>query len=260
MEHQTDIEINKPEAPAIEELPQEESTARLELQEILDLHLSWLESNGENGRQADLSRAHLEGADLTDANLRNSVLNRTVLNAADLLLADLQGASMIQANLQFTNLLGAKFRHANLQGATIEGATGLSSRQFAGANLSEAVMPAEASAAEGMRHVNALARRAVWMIMAMLLLNGAIWLRIFTTTDVRLLQNGSALPTQHFQNVLPFIPFYLFGPILIFGLYLFFHLYLQRLWDAMAAMPAIFPDGQRLDATLPWFARWPARS
>ncbi len=98
------------------------------------------------------------------------------------------------------------------------------------------------------------------MIMAMLLLNGAIWLRIFTTTDVRLLQNGSALPTQHFQNVLPFIPFYLFGPILIFGLYLFFHLYLQRLWDAMAAMPAIFPDGQRMDATLPWFARWPARS
>ncbi len=57
MEHQTDIEINKPEAPAIEEFCRRRSPLpRLELQDILDLHLSWLESNGENGRQADLSR------------------------------------------------------------------------------------------------------------------------------------------------------------------------------------------------------------
>jgi uncharacterized protein YjbI with pentapeptide repeats len=34
---------------------------------------------------------------------------------------------------------------------------------------------------------------------------------------------------------------------------------MQRLWDGIAQLPAIFPDGKKLDARLPWFARWSAR-
>ncbi len=237
----------------------EDSSARLELAEILESHREWLRSGDEVGRQADLSRAHLEGTDLTDANLRFAVLDHTVLNAADLLLADLQGASLIQADLQFTNLLGAKFRHANLQGATLEGATGLSTSQLAGANLFGAVLPAQMPGFEGLKHLTALARRAGWLIAAMLLLCTLTWLRIFTTADVRLLQNAAALPLPGLRNVLPLVPFYLFGPIVILGLYVAFHLFLQRLWDGIAALPAIFPDGERLDTALPRFARWPAR-
>jgi len=250
-------EATTPEAPVTEVV--QESSARLELAEILESHREWLRSGDETGRRADLSRSHLEGADLTDANLRFAILDHTVLNAADLLLADLQGASLIQADLQFTNLLGAKFRHANLQGATLEGATGLSTTQLAGANLFGAVLPAQLPGFEGLKHVTALARRAGWLIAGMLALCALTWLRIFTTTDVRLLQNAPALPLAGLRNVLPLIPFYLFGPIVILGLYLCFHLYLQRLWDGVAALPAIFPDGERLDSALPRFARWPAR-
>ena len=47
--------------------------------------------------------------------------------------------------------------------------------------------------------------------------------------------------------------------MLILCLYLCFQLYMQRLWDGIAQLPAIFPDGRRLDACLPWFARWSAR-
>jgi uncharacterized protein YjbI with pentapeptide repeats len=236
-----------------------ESTARLELEEILERHGAWLESGGSTGRRADLSRAHLEGADLTDANLRSAILDHTVLNAADMLLADLQGASLIQADLQFANLLGTKFRHANLQGATLEQATGLLSSQLAGANLIGAALPTQPPTFEGLKHVAALARWANWLIIAMVFLNGLAWLRIFTTTDLRLLQNAPAVPLPGFQTILPLVPLYLFGPIAILGLYVCFHFYLQRLWDVAAALPAIFPDGRRLDAALPWFARWPAR-
>jgi hypothetical protein len=35
---------------------------------------------------------------------------------------------------------------------------------------------------------------------------------------------------------------------------------LQRLWEATAALPAIFENGRRLDASLPWLVSWPARS
>jgi uncharacterized protein YjbI with pentapeptide repeats len=72
-------------------------------------------------------------------------------------------------------------------------------------------------------------------------------------------KNSSALPFSAMQSILPFIPFYLFGPVVILSLYLCFHLYMQRLWDGIAQLPAVFPDGRRLDACLPWFARWSAR-
>jgi uncharacterized protein YjbI with pentapeptide repeats len=93
----------------------------------------------------------------------------------------------------------------------------------------------------------------------MLVLNALAWLRIFTTMDSQMLKNGAALPFLHLENGLPFIPFYLFGPVVILIAYLCFHLYLQHVWDGAAQLPAIFPDGRNLDACLPWFARWPAR-
>ena len=187
------------------------------------------------------------------------MLNRTILSTADLLLADLQGASLLQANLQFANLLGTKFGNADLQGANLEEATGLLGSQLAGANLRGAVLPAQLATFAGLEHVHALARRTGWLILSMLSLNALVWLRIFTTTDVRLLQNSPSLPFAGFQTVLPLVPFYLFAPIVMLGLYVCFHLYLQRLWDRVAALPAIFPDGRCLHTSLPWFARWPAR-
>jgi len=51
------------------------------------------------------------------------------------MLADFRGASLLQANLKDANLLGTVFHQANLQAATLDGATGLLSRQLAGANL-----------------------------------------------------------------------------------------------------------------------------
>ncbi len=47
--------------------------------------------------------------------------------------------------------------------------------------------------------------------------------------------------------------FYLFAPFLLVGLYTYFHLYLQRLWESLADLPAIFPDGTPLDKKAdPW--------
>ena len=93
-----------------------------------------------------------------------------------------------------------------------------------------------------------------------LLVDGLAWLRIFTTPDSQLVKNSSALPFSGLKTILPFIPFYLFGPVMILIVYLCFHLYMQRLWDGIAQLPAIFPDGRRLDACLPWFARWSPRT
>src|SRR6185436_14817586 len=52
---------------------------------------------------------------------------------------------------------------------------------------------------------------------------------------------------------IPILGFYMVAPVLLFGFYLYLHLYLQRLWVALAALPAVFPDGKTLGAkTCPW--------
>jgi len=234
--------------------------AKIDLEIILEAHCEWVKSNGQKGRQADLSRLNLEGADLSDTNLQNAVMNETVLRGADLLLTDLQGASLLQANLEDANLLGAKLREANLQGATLAGATGLLGGELAGTNLTFAKLPAEVSPAEELKDVVRMGRNASWLIAAMLLLNALAGGRVLTVSDAQILGNASSLPFPALPNGLPLVQFFLFCPVLIAGLYLWLHVYLQRLWEATAALPAIFQDGRRLDASLPWLVSWPARS
>jgi uncharacterized protein YjbI with pentapeptide repeats len=232
---------------------------RKDLREIIENHGLWLDSHGEAGACADFSGKNLAYAEMVDARLPNALFHKSNLKGADLTLADLRGAALVQANLAEANLLGTQLQQADLQGANLQGATGLLSPQLAGANLFATGLPESISSLEGLRLVRETASKAGWILCLTLLLNGLIWLRIFTTPDSQLVKNSSALPFSALQTTLPFIPFYLFGPVVILSLYLCFHLYMQRLWDGIAQLPAIFPDGRRLDASLPWYARWSAR-
>jgi uncharacterized protein YjbI with pentapeptide repeats len=182
------------------------------------------------------------------------------LKRADLMLADLRGASLLQANLQEANLLGTQFQQANLQAANLKHATGLVDTQFAGANLFGTVLPETTSPLDGLKNIGQAARRAGWLLAALLVAHCLVWLRIVTTRDAQLLNNSPALPFLGLQADFPFIPFYLFGPVMTLALFVCFHLFLQRLWDGISQLPAIFPDGRTLDTCLPWFARWAARS
>jgi len=78
-------------------------------------------------------------------------------------------------------------------------------------------------------------------------------LLIAFTTDVRLLLNTSALPFMRLGNVLPMTGLYLGGPLVLLALSLRFHFLLLRLWGSMAALPAVFPDGQTLEKDGPWY-------
>ena len=233
---------------------------RKDLPGILENHAVWLDFCGEAGVRADFSGRNLAFADLVDARLPDALFHKTNLKGADLTLADLRGAVVVQANLAEANLLGTQLQQANLQAANLRGATGLLNPQLAGANLFGAVLPESTSAFEGLQFVRETARKAAWLLCMTLLLNGLVCLRIFTTRDSQLVKNSSALPFPVLQAAFPFIPFYLFGPVVVLGIYLCFHLFMQHLWDGIAQLPAIFPDGRRLDACLPWFARWSARS
>ncbi len=93
-----------------------------DLKRILAAHETWLETGGEKGKQADLSRTDLPGANLFEANLRGANLREANLRGADLRLANLQGAHLFEINLQEVDLRGANLQGADLGRANLEGA------------------------------------------------------------------------------------------------------------------------------------------
>ena len=71
-----------------------------ELDFILKQHELWLESNGNQGKRADLAGADLSGVDLREANL----------SSANLSSANLYGANLRSANLT-DSILNSKWMH-----------------------------------------------------------------------------------------------------------------------------------------------------
>ncbi|MDQ1405124.1 MAG: hypothetical protein QOG55_753 [Acidobacteriaceae bacterium] len=247
------------------EATQPSSIPLIELAQILDEHKMWVESGGEAGVKADLTGANLAGADLTGVNLQDAILTKTNLAGADLSMANLRGANLVHADLRETILLGTELRGASLMGATLYGAEGLWVGRLGGTNLFDALLPesvAEFSSTNPIAEASKIARVFYFTTLAVSVI---CCLVIVFTTDVRLLLNTSALPLLHVGNALPMTGFYLGAPLVLFALYLRFHFLLLRLWGSIAALPAVFPDGQTPERDGPWFLmglirkhfRWP---
>src|SRR6266568_1106145 len=205
----------------------------IDLAEILDQHKQWVESGGESGVKADLCGVNLAKADLTGVNLQGAHLHRTNLAGADLSMAKLRGA--------------------NLMGANAYGAEGLWFGRLGGTNLFDAVLPESISAVDSSKAIADATKVARWFYFLTVGVSFVCCLLIAFTTDVRLLLNASALPIPRLGNVLPMTGLYLGGPLVLLALSLRFHFLLLRLWGSMAALPAVFPDGQTLEKDGPWY-------
>jgi uncharacterized protein YjbI with pentapeptide repeats len=225
----------------------------IELAELLDQHKQWVESGGESGVKADLTGINLAKADLTGVNLQGAHLHRVNLANADLSMANLRGASLVRSNLEGVNLLGTELRGANLMGANLYGAEGLWFGRLGGTNLFDAVLPESISAVDSSKAIGDATKVARWFYFLTVGASFICCLLIAFTSDVRLLVNASALPIARLGNLLPMTSLYLGGPLVLLALSLRFHFLLLRLWGSMAALPAVFPDGQTLEKDGPWY-------
>src|ERR1700693_715389 len=244
---------------------QPSSIPLIELAQILDEHKMWVESGGESGVKAALTGANLAGADLTGVNLQDAILTKTNLAGADLSMANLRGANLVHADLRETILLGTELRGASLMGATLYGAEGLWVGRLGGTNLFDALLPESVAEFSSTNPIAEASKVARFFYFTTLAVSAICCLMILFTTDARLLLNSSALPLAYLGNALPMTGFYLGAPLVLFALYLRFHFLLLRLWGSIAALPAVFPDGQTPERDGPWFLmglirkhfRWP---
>ena len=262
-----------------EEAPLFRAYTREELEPRLQAHARWLDSAGRKGTRldledADLRRADLQGARLQQANLAGADLEHANLEGADLRRAVLSGASLRNANLEGANLRKADLKNADLGRARLVGANlskvrsietaslrdvdltdakGLLGGEFAGLDLTGATLPSGIGQFEGLGHVAELSKHARALFLTVIGACVFSWLTIATTTDVTLITNASSTPLPIIQTHVPIAGFYWAAPALLLTLYLYLHLYMQGLWDSLAGLPAIFPDGRPLDQrAYPW--------
>jgi len=240
---------------------------------ILEAHKKWLESDGKEGDRADLFRAamsnvSLENVDLRGANLKGAILSDNNLADSRFDGADFTEANLTRANLTNTNLSHALFKAANLesanlqqtqlrdvdlQEATLANAKNLLAEQLGGTNVSGATLPADIAKFELLPRIDELSKSAKRVFLAMLLACAYAALTVFSVTDARLLTDSASSPLPIIQTAIPIVGFFGVAPTILFAIYLYFHLYLQRLWNYLATMPAVFPDGISLDEKIyPW--------
>jgi uncharacterized protein YjbI with pentapeptide repeats len=172
----------------------------------------------------------------------------------DLTGVDLKGRDLSGANLQGGDFTGASFREANLSNADLTDTRGWRAEQFAGADLTGAKLPEQLTKLyEGLQNVKDISESARKLFLVVLGACLYCWLTIATTTDVNLITNRNSSPLPIIQTSIPIVGFYVVGPILVLCVYFYFHFYLQKLWEELGSLPAIFPDGRPLHTKVdPW--------
>jgi uncharacterized protein YjbI with pentapeptide repeats len=236
---------------------------------------------------ADLRLAKLQGAELNGAQLQGADLSRTEMQGARLAAAQLEGANLDGAKLQGTLLSGANFReavlrdanfeqlavsndgeprqdcsadltdadfcNADLSNAQLKTVAGLRAEMLARAVLTNAKLPDDVARFDQLKHVKEISRNTSSVFLSLLAVSLYSWLTIAITTDVALITGTGSPPLPIINTNIPLSGFYIGVPLILIAVYFYFHLYLQRLWDDLASLPAVFPDGVALDRkAYPW--------
>ena len=218
--------------------------------DLAKANLSWTKLDG-----ANLSGANLREADLTKSRLQGADLYQANLEKADLTAANLRKAKLQEANFQEADLLNTDFRDADLQEAKLAHSRNLLGWQLAGANLAAAELPATGERFEELCQVGEITKTTSTLLWT--LLTGCLYacLTVATTTDASFYVSTAATLKLPIIDVnIPTWGFFIFAPVVLLGWYFYFLLNLQRLWETLITLPALFPDGMRLDQKAsPWF-------
>jgi len=152
-----------------------------------------------------------------------------------------------------TNL--PRLRDADLREADLSGAKGMLGRQLGGSDLCGATLSADLGAfhEQRLKLVEELSKNAGKLFVSLLLLCLFALLTVAQTRDADLFTNQGTTKLPVVDAEVSVVLFYLLTPAVLLSVYVYFHVYLQRLWEALAQLPAVFPDGETLDRkSHPW--------
>lgn len=139
--------------------------------------------------------------------------------------------------------------------ADLSDVSGVFPHHLAGRDLTGAILPPALSELQGIAYVVELARMARRVFM--LLLIGCLYafVAMGTAPVHQFGQALSAIKLPFLGVSIPSPMFLMVAPLFLTGGYLYQLVYLQRLWEGIAGLPAVLPDGRGVDkAVSPWLA------
>ena len=221
----------------------------------LDAKLSWhinnlatntgfLELDHRDFRRANLSGKELRRVSLVDSDLTGATLVNADLSGSDLSYADLRGADCTGAIFHGTNLHQTKLQASVLRNADLTESIGLTPQQLRGSDLTQASLPlGVADADKTACAVDEASRVSTTLLLVTSIFSLYCWLTLFGASDLTLLAGFTGMPLPLLRDDVPAEVFFLAAPSVAFLLYFWTHSSLQSLWDALASLPARFPDG-----------------
>ncbi len=244
-----------------------------ELQAKIKEHKEWLDSGGISGERMYLQNKILSAVKAFMPDLRHAVLINCKMEGFFIELADFRDADLTQtsfkdsylfrvnfqnAGLGFTDFSGTHlenvdFRGANLYGANLKTAAGIETKLLAGCNLERSMLSEDVDWEEELSAVEETSEINRRPFLTLILASLYTLIMVATITDTALLVNSTTSPLPIIGSLIPVVGFYYVVPIILFGLYVYFHFYLQRHWEKLANLPAIFPEGNLVDEkAYPW--------
>jgi len=234
------------------------------IDEILQRHQQWLDSDAKQGERADLRAWDAKAARLGNVCLRRALLQGADLRGCQLRYADLREADLEQAQFDGADLSGADLGGARLERASglaeatlryckLNDVSGLSCASFRNADLTGVQLPATLSGFDGLVYVARTSQlaRPVFLFLIVTCLFSA--LTVLSTSDAALLTNAPSAVLPNLSTTIPAASFFWTAPFLLLFIYCYLHLYLVGVWRTLALMPARFPDGSTLEIqTYPW--------
>ena len=218
----------------------DEPLSQADCDELMAAHAAWLQGAASRDPHA-LGTMRWEGKE------RKNFTGRD-LRGKDLSRANLRSAKFVNAELA-----GARFIDADLTNADFTGARELLPDSLAGALLTNA-KPATMVADSGLKTVEDMSRNSGKNFAAVMAACVYVIITVATSSDVGLVTDSNTAMLPIINMPINTISFFLLSPVVLFVAYIYLHLDLQRLWDTLASLPAVFPDGRTLDEqAYPWF-------
>jgi hypothetical protein len=188
-----------------------------------------------------------------DGDARNLDLSRCTWRGEDFTNCDLSSANLSGCNFKGANFDRAELWNADLSGSDLTDLTNLLPAQLEGTDLTGAKLPDSIAKFEALEASVKLADNASKVFLTILGAVAFTFLTLATTTDVQLFANTNSTKLPVIGTDVAILNFYWAIPIVLLALFIYFHIYLQRLWEALATLPAVFPDARRLDEkSHPW--------
>jgi uncharacterized protein YjbI with pentapeptide repeats len=164
---------------------------------------------------------------------------------------DLRGADLGHSTFYRANFLHADLWNCGFRDSDLTGARNLSQAQLAATDLTNAKLPEALATFEALDSVKDLSEKSSRVFTTLLISIVFTLVTSLTIRDSRLLTNTGYIKLPVVNIEAPVVWFYFVTPVSLCALFIYFHISLQRLWEAMATLPAIFPNGRRLDEKTP---------